>query len=317
MTKRNASLSGNGREGVLQLVAEAAEYGLVRANDATGRPRYEVTCAECGRTGGMFHASVQSAKQVVAHLRKQGWLLNVKQTPVCSTLCARKAKDAKRRKAEVEALEAWPRVTTSTSLPAPTSLAKPPTTPPEKLWGPPTPKPPPTPTLDTRDHRARFVLAWSRALADKVENGSMHLDAAYWQAKQERNKVEAPMTKQPVKIQPPVVATPAIGPNPKIARRVNRLLDDHFDEEKRLYREGWSDDRVAKEADAAIDFVINTRRVAYAELAEDPEATQLRATIKAVEDKMYEEVNTIFTAIDELKARFERHVAGGFRKAQK
>jgi hypothetical protein len=70
--------------------------------------------------------------------------------------------------------------------------------------------------------------------------------------------------------------TPLVGPSPKIARRVFGLLDDHFDEETRRYRPGYSDERVAKEADTAIELVMRLRREAYGELAEDPKLTELR-----------------------------------------
>ena len=107
------------------------------------------------------------------------------------------------------------------------------------------------------------------------------------------------------------VHTPVIGPNPKIARRVITLLNEHFDTDKRLYHHGWSDERVAKEANASLEFVINYRKEAYAELAEDPVATKLRDDIKALEDL----IQDYLQKLEDLKIRVDRFT-GHYHKAQ-
>lgn len=66
----------------------------------------------------------------------------------------------------------------------------------------------------------------------------------------------------------------------KLNRAIFGLLEDHFDDEKRLYREGWSDARVAKETGASESFVTSTRAMAFGDLAEDPKITALRDDIQ-------------------------------------
>lgn len=70
------------------------------------------------------------------------------------------------------------------------------------------------------------------------------------------------------------------GPDPKLARRIYALLDDHFDEAKKLYRPGWSDEKIAKELDVSQEIVVAIRTAAYGELAEDPQVTALRDDIE-------------------------------------
>lgn len=90
----------------------------------------------------------------------------------------------------------------------------------------------------------------------------------------------------PIKEPPPVQA---IGPNPVIMRRVITLLNDQFDIKSRLYREGWSDARVAKEAETSPDFVVTFRRSAYGELAEDPMISRLRDDVAALKELLEQE----------------------------
>lgn len=64
--------------------------------------------------------------------------------------------------------------------------------------------------------------------------------------------------------------------NPKIARKVYGLLDDHFNEETKLYRSGWNDAKIAKEIDISVEVVLRIREEAYGRLAEDPAMQSLR-----------------------------------------
>jgi hypothetical protein len=104
----------------------------------------------------------------------------------------------------------------------------------------------------------------------------------------ECSKAEKAMSSQPNNTKAPAV--PAIGPNPLIMRRVITLLNDQFEMKTRLYREGWSDDRVAKEAETSPEFVITFRRSAYGELAEDPMITKLRDDVAALKSLLEQEV---------------------------
>jgi len=103
-------------------------------------------------------------------------------------------------------------------------------------------------------------------------------------------------------------------PNPKIQRDVYRLLDDYFDEETRLYRNGWTDKKIAAEAKTSEQFVITLRRGAYGELAEDPAITAIRADItalsneaKAIADQMIERMGEIEAKITQLHQRLNTY----------
>jgi hypothetical protein len=113
----------------------------------------------------------------------------------------------------------------------------------------------------------------------------------------------------------PVAAPSMIGPNPKIVVKVITMLNEHFDLEKRLYRSGWSDERIAKEADTSLSFVMGYREDAYAKLAEEPAATKLREDIQALEDLQAQHVAEINAKIAELKARLDKWT-GAYNKAQ-
>jgi polyhydroxyalkanoate synthesis regulator phasin len=126
------------------------------------------------------------------------------------------------------------------------------------------------------------------------------------------HKPQAPPAPPPL---PPVVATPSIGTHPKIARRVITLLNENFDCDKRLYHPGWSDELVAKEADAALVFVVKYREDAYAKLAEEPMVTKIREDIKALEDLQAQHCAEINGKIEELKARLDK-LTGVHHKAQ-
>lgn len=98
--------------------------------------------------------------------------------------------------------------------------------------------------------------------------------------------------------------------NPKLQRKVFALLDDHFDEDKRLYRSGWSDKKIAEEAQTSEQFVQTLRKGAYGELAEDPAVTALRAEInaltdeaKALEDMLLDQLSKIEQKITQLHSR--------------
>ena len=224
-----------GQSAVLQIETDAAVYGCRRSHDANGRPRYEITCGECGKEDGVFNASFQHAEDILSHFRRKGWSFERRSSPYCSTQCKRaaKLKQAQDRKEE--------------EMKHPQTNIQ----------------PPPLPA--------------------------------------------APIAHTPIPA--------SIGPNPKIARRVITLLNEHFDVDRRLYQIGWSDERVAKEGEAAIDFVIKYRDDAYAKLAEDPEATKLRADIKALDELQAQYSVEINGKLDDLRVRLDKFT-GVHHKAQ-
>jgi hypothetical protein len=102
-----------------------------------------------------------------------------------------------------------------------------------------------------------------------------------------------------------------VGPDPKIARKVYALLDDHFDETKRLYRAGWNDKKVAEAADTSLDLVVDTRRRAYGELAEDPILQVVRDDLELLRMEVAEltkRYNTDVATVLERIAEIERKI---------
>ena len=106
---------------------------------------------------------------------------------------------------------------------------------------------------------------------------------------------------------------PTTGPDLKLARRIYSLLDENFHEGSRLYRDGWNDERVAKEADAALDVVVKFRREAYGELAEDPalqalrdDLAILRMEVEDIREKFKVALTPLEARIDELIMRIAK-----------
>lgn len=108
--------------------------------------------------------------------------------------------------------------------------------------------------------------------------------------------------------------TASLGPDPKIARRIYALLDDHFDEPRRVYKAGWSDERIAKEIDTSVQIVERIRREAYGELAEDPVVTALREDIELLRMETEENQKTLLGKLAELELRIGA-LPGAARKA--
>jgi hypothetical protein len=113
---------------------------------------------------------------------------------------------------------------------------------------------------------------------------------------------------------------PQIGPDPKIARRIYAALDEHFDEDRKLYRTGWADAKVAETLDVSIDLVTRIRREAYGELAEPPEIQGFRDDLEllrmqVVDDSMQAATRTadMLAKISELEGRIAANPA--LRKA--
>lgn len=92
------------------------------------------------------------------------------------------------------------------------------------------------------------------------------------------------------------------GPDLKIARKIYAALDDHFNDEKKLYFPGWDDQRIAKELAVSPELVIRIRKEAYGELAESPEISMLRDDVELLKMELKEQLDTI---IADLTARVE------------
>lgn len=78
----------------------------------------------------------------------------------------------------------------------------------------------------------------------------------------------------------PIPAQPQRSEDARKARLdVDLLLVDNFDPATGRYKAGWSDDRVAKEAGMALDFVVKRREAEHGHLARDIDAQRLLTII--------------------------------------
>lgn len=124
--------------------------------------------------------------------------------------------------------------------------------------------------------------------------------------------------------EPDMQKTPAAPPvnqvAAKIARSIYAKLDEVFDEARRMYVGGWTDERVAKELDTSPDLIARIRREAYGELAEDPKITALRDDIElakmAADDEIKKLSAAVMAKLSELEQRVNAargvpHKAGG------
>src|SRR5688572_1000881 len=66
------------------------------------------------------------------------------------------------------------------------------------------------------------------------------------------------------------LAQATIGPDPKIARKIYALLDEHFNDVRGIYTTGKSDEWIARELDVSVPIVIAIREAAYGPLRVDP-----------------------------------------------
>lgn len=118
----------------------------------------------------------------------------------------------------------------------------------------------------------------------------------------------------------PVPAVPVIargaGPDPKIMRLVFSLLEEHYDPETHQYDTGWTDERIAKDADCSVAFVAETREQGFGPL-EDPRIADLRGLIAETRLSIDKARAAAKTEADELRvlvrdseARWSETLAG-------
>jgi len=115
-----------------------------------------------------------------------------------------------------------------------------------------------------------------------------------------------------VKFLPPGEKAEFTSPAPRIQRAVFSLLDDRFDEGTHLYRDGWTDERVAKEVGTTPDVVKRLRiEGGYGELAEDPRVSALKDDLVLLRLEVEEHVKAFNRKVDDLASRVAGLGGGG------
>lgn len=99
---------------------------------------------------------------------------------------------------------------------------------------------------------------------------------------------------------------PNIAPAPKISRDVFQSLEAVFDGEKRLYRSGYTDQRVARDCGTSEEVVAYLREGAFGALAEDPRLTSLRDDLELLAMDAAEKFAALQKSLGELRSRVEQ-----------
>jgi flagellar biosynthesis GTPase FlhF len=95
-------------------------------------------------------------------------------------------------------------------------------------------------------------------------------------------------------------------PSLKITHTIFQLLDSVFDGNKKLYRSGYNDARVAKDCGTTEDVVAAVRREVYGELSDDPRLATIRDDIALVEMQIAEANKGFQQQLADLRSRVEQ-----------
>lgn len=95
-------------------------------------------------------------------------------------------------------------------------------------------------------------------------------------------------------------------PSPKITHAVFQLLDGVFDPLKRLYKSGYTDQRVAREAGTTEEVVAYLRNETFGALAEDPRISNMRDDLELLRMEAAETFAKLQKGIGELHSRLEQ-----------
>lgn len=99
---------------------------------------------------------------------------------------------------------------------------------------------------------------------------------------------------------------PNPAPSPKITHTVFQHLDDVFDAERRLYKNGYSDQRVARDCGTTEEIVAWLRSETFGELAEDPRLGNIRDDLELLRMESAETFAKLQKQIAEIANRVEQ-----------
>lgn len=95
-------------------------------------------------------------------------------------------------------------------------------------------------------------------------------------------------------------------PTPKISHAVFQCLDGVFDAAKRLYKSGYTDQRVAKECGTSEDVVAYLRVETFGQLAEDPRISAMRDDLELMRMESAEVFAKLQKQMGEMASRVEQ-----------
>lgn len=98
----------------------------------------------------------------------------------------------------------------------------------------------------------------------------------------------------------------AVAPAPKISHAVFQCLDGVFDPAKRLYKSGYTDQRVARECGTSEEVVAYLRTETFGTLAEDPRISNLRDDLELLRMESAETFAKLQKQMGEIASRVEQ-----------
>lgn len=96
---------------------------------------------------------------------------------------------------------------------------------------------------------------------------------------------------KPSMVDNPVTALPSVSQTPdarKVHRAVMGWLEEAYNEDQRRYHDGFSDETVAKETGASVQYVAKCREDYFGPLAVPEDLIAIQKALKALDDKLHE-----------------------------
>lgn len=325
---------------VARLEAEASRYGFLRTHHGH-RTGWEVRCSKCPKIFTAGWPPSVPTEMMIKNMRKRSWDVGQGMRPLCPD-CAHASDQKPKTKPNHQSFTLYapplPKTLIAASLldaGVTLALKDVPEVPSFDEWkAEQATKPPSVMTgvldeADLRGHKARkgeLLDKLADAMTNKMRATSKLLEAQQKRAEhareirlarvEERRKRKADQTVQDqiklrdiaekAKQNPPAEPKMQTQPNLKITHTVFQLLDSIFDRNKRLYRSGYSDARVAKDAGTTEDVVAALRVEVYGTLAEDPRIQSVKDDIALLEMQQAELNKNFERSISDLNSRVEQ-----------
>jgi hypothetical protein len=102
------------------------------------------------------------------------------------------------------------------------------------------------------------------------------------------------------------------GPSPaarKSLAKATRLLSEYFDEEAGAFRDGWSDDAIAKEVGLSESAVAEWREDSFGPLRVPPEMARLEAEMLKVQKKVQTDLDEVRELVSGISREFGEKIA--------
>lgn len=288
---------------------DAARYGIIKRvgyGPDRHKTAWHVKCSQCPRQFQATWNPRTSPELMVKNLRNRKWSVGLGDRPLCPACAHPRVSHAPAKKPDHHTTETHvplaPQTTLFTALSKAVEVKVPPKapmTPQEKgqlgmaarnqnktytredfvAWGKkggrtnyatPSPYPPRRLTHEERSLIMRAAMLKSHARR-KAAKEALTMQTIS-QTHQTPIIQEIPMTNANGKSVPT--------PSPKISHAVFNLLDDVFLADKRLYKSGYSDAKVATDCGTSEDVVAYLRRETFGELSEDPRFSTMRDDVE-------------------------------------